>query len=84
MTAHRHLFAIPLSCPVCAGNVALVNATAASNGLLAVAIVECHPCGREWEVTSRLLPHGPSRSALETRQAAKQAAKRRVRESVPA
>lgn len=75
-------FLLPISCPKCAADVGLVNAR--SNGLLSIAIVECDPCRREWEVTSRLLPHGPSRSAVERADEVKREAKRRAREKVPA
>ncbi len=76
------LFTLPICCPTCAGNVELVNAH--SSGLLSIAIVECHPCEREWEVTSRLVPHGRSRSYVERANRAKVEGKRRVREMVPA
>ena len=75
-------FVLPVSCPRCASDVQLVNAT--SNGSLAVAVVECHPCEREFEVTARLIPHGPSRSAVERANRAKVEDKRRRREMVPA
>ncbi len=76
------LFTLPLSCPSCAGNVELVNAT--TNGLLSVAVVECHPCEREFEITSRLVPHGRSRTYVERANRAKVEGKRRSREMVPA
>ena len=76
------VFRLPITCPPCAGNVSLINAT--SNGSLAIAIVECHPCEREFEVTARLLPHGPSRAAVERANRAKVEGKRRRREMVPA
>lgn len=76
------LYTLPISCPTCAGNVSLINAT--TNGLLAVAVVECHPCEREWEVTARLVPHGRSRAYVERANRAKVEDKRRRREMVPA
>jgi hypothetical protein len=76
------LFTLPISCPSCASDVELVNAH--SSGLLSIAIVECHPCEREFEVTSRLVPHGRSRSAVERANRAKVEDKRRRREMVPA
>ena len=76
------LFTLPLSCPSCASDVTLLNAR--SNGLLAIAIVECHPCEREWEITARLVPHGRSRTAVERANRAKVEDKRRRREMVPA
>lgn len=76
------LFTLPLSCPSCASDVELVNAH--SSGLLSIAIVECHPCEREFEVTARLVPHGRSRSAVERANRAKVEDKRRRREMVPA
>ena len=69
------LFTLPLSCPTCASDVSLVNAH--STGLLSIAIVECSPCMREFEVTCRLLPHGPSRAAVERANRVKGDAKRR-------
>lgn len=69
------LFTLPLSCPTDGSDVSLVNAR--SNGLLAVAIVECATCMREFEVTARLLPHGPSRAAVERANRVKGDAKRR-------
>lgn len=76
------LFTLPISCPTCGEAVELVNT--GSNGLLAIAIVECSTCEREWEVTSRLVPHGRSRAAVERASRAKVEAKRRHREMVPA
>lgn len=76
------LYTLPITCPSCAGNVVLINAT--TNGLLAVAVVECHPCEREYEVTARLVPHGRSRSYVERANRAKVEDKRRRREMVPA
>lgn len=76
------LFTLPLSCPSCDSDVVLLNTR--SNGLLAVAIIECSPCEREWEVTSRLVPHGRSRAAVERANRAKVEDKRRRREMVPA
>ncbi len=76
------LFTLPLSCPSCASDVELVNAH--SSGLLSIAIVECHPCEREWEITSRLVPHGRSRAYVERANRAKVEGTRRVREMVPA
>lgn len=75
-------FVLPISCPSCASDVSLVNAT--TNGLLAVSVVECHPCEREWEVTARLIPHGRSRAAVERANRAKVEDSRRRREMVPA
>lgn len=76
------LFTLPLSCPTCASDVGLVNTH--STGLLAVAIIECSTCEREWEVTSRLVPHGRSRAYVERANRAKVESKRRLREMVPA
>lgn len=76
------LFTLPLSCPSCANDVELVNAH--SSGLLSIAIVECHPCEREFEITARLVPHGRSRTAVERANRAKVEDKRRRREMVPA
>lgn len=73
-------FCQPISCPTCAGDVSLVNAR--SNGLLSVAILECPTCQREWEVTGRIVPHGPSRAAVERAEQYKRDAKRRARELV--
>lgn len=76
------MFRLPVTCPSCASDVSLINAT--TNGSLAVAVVECHPCEREWEVTARLVPHGRSRSYVERANRAKVEDKRRRREMVPA
>lgn len=76
------LFTLPISCPSCASDVSLINAH--SSGLLSIAIVECHPCEREFEVTARLIPHGRSRAAVERANRAKVEDKRRRREMVPA
>jgi hypothetical protein len=76
------LFTLPISCPSCASDVTLLNTH--STGLLAIAIVECSPCEREWEVTSRLVPHGRSRAAVERAEQAKRESKRRTRALVPA
>ncbi len=75
-------FVLPISCPTCASDVVLVNTT--TNGSLAVAVVECHPCERELEITSRLVAHGRSRSYVERANRAKVEDKRRRREMVPA
>lgn len=76
------LFTLPISCPSCASDVSLINTT--TNGLLAVAVVECHPCEREFEVTARMVPHGRSRAYVERANRAKVEDKRRRREMVPA
>jgi hypothetical protein len=76
------LFTLPLSCPTCASDVSLVNAH--SSGFLSIAIVECHPCEREWEITSRLVAHGRSRAYVERAKQSGQESKRRHREMVPA
>ncbi len=75
-------FALSVNCPNCSGPFLLVNAH--SNGLLSVAILECPACEREWEVTARIVPHGPSRAAAARVQAVKRAGKARAREKVPA
>ncbi len=75
-------FLLPVSCPTCASDVRLVNSH--SNGLLAVAIIECDTCEREWEITSRLLAHGPSRAAVARAEEVRRASKRRARELVGA
>lgn len=76
------LFTLPITCPRCSSDVSLVNAT--TNGLLAVAVVECRPCEREFEVTARLVPHGRSRAYEERANRAKVEDSRRRREMVPA
>lgn len=70
-------FCQAITCPRCDGDLSLINAR--SNGLLSVAILECPACQREWEVTGRMQPHGPSRAAVERAEQAKRDAKRRVR-----
>lgn len=70
-------FCLPITCPTCGADVELVNGR--TNGLLSVAVVECGPCGREWEVTVRLSPHGASRAATERAAAVQAETKRRVR-----
>lgn len=78
-------FALPITCPTCAGPLTLLNATANARGALSVAILECAACEREWEVTARMVAHGPSRAAVERAEAAKRASKcRRREELVPA
>lgn len=75
-------FFLPASCPACAGRLDLLNAH--SNGSLSIAILECHPCEREWEITARIIPHGRSRAFEKRAAEAKQASKRRARELVSA
>ena len=75
------VFRLPVTCPSCASDVQLVNAT--TNGSLAVAVVECHPCEREFEITARLVPHGRSRAYEERANRAKVEDSRR-RRLVPA
>lgn len=81
-------FAIPITCAACAGPLELVNATVNGKATLSIAILECAACEREWEVTARMVPHGPSRAAVERAEAAKQADRERRRgrrgELVPA
>ncbi len=73
-------FAVAINCPKCSGPFSLVNAH--STGLLSVAILECLACESEWEVTARIVPHGPSRAAVARAQAVKRAGKAREREKV--
>lgn len=76
-------FGLPIACGRCAGPVTLVNAT--TTGALSVAIVECPACEREWEVTVRMVAHGPSRAGAARAEAANRASKcRRREELVPA
>jgi hypothetical protein len=71
-------FTLEVNCPQCAGSVVPINA--ASSGLLSVAILECEPCCRQWEVTVRLSPH---RTPEQVRMAEKRAGSRqRARERV--
>lgn len=42
----------PLSCPQCGSDVRLVNST--SNGLLAVTVVACCDCNRQWSIEARV------------------------------
>lgn len=79
-------FAINITCSSCAGPLGLVNAVAQGHGSLSVAILECPACQREWEVTARMVPAGPSRAGAERAAAAKRDAKarERARELVPA
>jgi hypothetical protein len=51
----RLVFGLPVACPLCAGDVRLVNTTASD--VLAVAIVACRPCRREFEITARIVEH---------------------------
>jgi hypothetical protein len=51
----RLVFGLPVACPLCAGDVRLVNTTASE--VLAVAIVACRPCRREYEITARIVEH---------------------------
>lgn len=48
-------FTLPVSCVHCAGRLDLVNAT--TQGLLSIAVVECEPCDRQFELTIRIQPH---------------------------
>lgn len=48
-------FRLPLACPCCAGPLSLINSV--SNGQLAVAILHCEACDREYELSARLIPH---------------------------
>jgi hypothetical protein len=48
-------FAIDITCPQCAGPVTFTNG--ASSGLLAVTILACDPCRRQWEVSARITVH---------------------------
>jgi hypothetical protein len=71
-------FTLEVNCPQCAGSVVPINA--ASSGLLSVAILECGPCRRQFEVTARLSVH---RTPEQVRMAEKRAGSRqRARERV--
>jgi hypothetical protein len=55
--------------------VSLVNA--ATQGLLSIAVVECEPCDRQFELTIRIQPHRtPERETARERKAAARAAAR--------
>lgn len=51
----RQVFGLPASCPSCGGELELVNTTA--DTWLAVGILRCPPCRRQWEATVRLVAH---------------------------
>jgi hypothetical protein len=71
-------FILPATCVQCAGALTLVNSTA--SGLLSVAILECEPCRRQWEVCIRITVH---RTPEQVRMAEKRAGSRqRARERV--
>jgi transcription elongation factor Elf1 len=73
-------FAVEVTCPQCAGSVTAVNSCA--SGLLSVAILECKPCRRQFEVTVRLSVH---RTPEQVQMAEKRAGSRqRAREKVGA
>lgn len=46
---------LPVGCIACAGTCRLVNST--SNGQLAIGVVECQDCYRQWEISARIIPH---------------------------
>ena len=69
------LYWLPVSCVHCAGPVDLINA--ATQGLLSIAVVECEPCNRQFELTIRIQPHRtPERETERERKAASRAAAR--------
>jgi transcription elongation factor Elf1 len=71
-------FTLEVNCPQCAGSVVPINA--ASSGLLSVAILECGPCRRQFEITVRLSVH---RTPEQVQKAEKRAGSRqRARERV--
>lgn len=53
-------FTMNVVCPDCGADVERVNGAASGN--LTVAILACTGCPKQWEVTSRIVPHGASRS----------------------
>lgn len=56
-------YSMSVNCPSCGSDVDLLNTR--TNMLLMVAVVDCHHCSKEWEITARMSNHGPSAAALE-------------------
>jgi Zn ribbon nucleic-acid-binding protein len=75
-------FVLPASCPQCSGALTLVNST--SSGLLSVAILECEPCSRQWEITVRVTVHRTPEQIQNTEKRAVQRARTRASASVGA
>jgi transcription elongation factor Elf1 len=69
-------FTLEVNCPQCAGSVVPINA--ASSGLLSVAILECGPCGRQWEITVRVTVHRTPEQIQSTEKRAVQRARTRA------
>jgi endonuclease YncB( thermonuclease family) len=70
-------FTLEVNCPQCAGSVVPINA--ASSGLLSVAILECGPCRRQFEVTIRLSGHRTPEQVQSTEKRAVQRTRTRAR-----
>lgn len=73
-------FTLEVNCPQCAGPVEQINR--ASSGLLSVAVLECVPCQRQWEVTVRVAVHRTPEQIQEAEKRSRQ--RQRARERVGA
>jgi hypothetical protein len=71
-------FAIDITCPQCAGPVQQINR--ANSGLLSLTILACEPCGRQWEVSARIIVHRTPEQirSTNTRNRARERARERV------
>lgn len=76
------VFLQPLTCPLCAGPLLLLNSRASCSH--SVAILECDPCEKEWEFTGCLRFHAPSQKAVEREVEGRRRSKARARERVNA
>lgn len=48
-------YRITITCPLCGAGVEFVNGT--SNGVMSIAVVECRPCNKQFEVAARMTIH---------------------------
>lgn len=70
------VFRLPATCLQCAGPLALVNASA--NDTFGVAILECEPCRRQWELSMRLSVHRTPEQMRDAEKTARRRARQRV------
>ena len=52
-----------LTCPQCGGDMGAVNIGQPVTGCYAITIVQCDPCGQQYEIAATLRPFGPKRPA---------------------
>ena len=76
------VFCQPVTCPLCAGPLLLLNSRA--SGTHSVAILECDPCEKEFEFTGCLRFHAPSQKAVAREMQSRRRSKARARERVNA